>query len=172
MAGNKSKARKIEKKAKPYAANGAALAALWTIALILAAIAIIAVSSLLLPGIGHAIRPGPERFDAPPGGMMAQSEEDISFLEENMALRFGLSALNIILAIYLLFIYVKDYLSLRTSFTLGIIAVLFSFLLYALTSSPLMRMVIGPLGIASTLSFVPMLFSALGLLIFAKLGNE
>jgi hypothetical protein len=105
-------------------------------------------------------------------GMMEQPEQDIAFLEENLALRFGLSALNIVLAVYLLFIYVKDYLSLRTSFTLGIIAMLFSFLLYALTSSPLMRAVIGPWGIASTLSFVPMLFSAIGLVIFTKLGNE
>ncbi|MFA6489834.1 MAG: hypothetical protein WCT52_04075 [Candidatus Micrarchaeia archaeon] len=143
--------------------NGAAKAAVFTLALIAAAIGIIAISSLLLPDIGRAFRGGPGHF--PP-------ENEIAFLEDNMALRSGLSALNVAIVVYLLYVYVKDYVVLRTNFTLGIIAVLFSFLLYAFTSSPLMRLVLGQYGIASGISFVPMFFSAIGLLIFAKVGNE
>ena len=165
MAGKK----KTEKKALDAKAGG--LAALWTIGLIAAAIAIIAISSLLLPGIGRAMRE-PDRFAEAGGAPSPMPEWDVAPLEENLALRLGLSLLNVVLAIYLLFIYVKDYLSLRAGFTLGLVAFLFSFLLYALSSFPLVRVVLGPYGIASSLSFVPMLFSAIGLLIFAKLSND
>ncbi len=155
--------KKKNSKAGNAKINGISL--LYTLALIAAALGIIILSSLLLPGIGRAMRHEPGQFGQQP-------ERDIAFLEENFALRAGLSALNVAFAIYLLFIYVKDYLSLKSSFTLGIIAVLFSFLLYALSSTSLLRAVLGPYGIASGLSFVPMFFSAIGLLIFIKLGNE
>ena len=164
MAGNK----KTEKKGFAKIRQGSGTAALYTLALMAAAVGIIALSSLLLPGIGRAAR-GEDmmgRFNPP------APETEIAFLESNLSLRFGLSALNVIIVIYLLYVYVKDYLVLKTNFTLGIIAVLFSFLLYAFSASPLLRLVLGPYGIASGLSFVPMFFSAIGLLIFAKLGSE
>lgn len=171
MAANK---KTMQKNGKKNGKGGMALlAAAYTFALIVAAIAIIAVSSMLLPGIGRFAREGPGHFGGGQGAMMAPPpEQEIAFLEENFALRAGLSILNVALAVYLLYIYVKDYFTLKTSFTLGIIAVLFSFLLYALTSSPLLRILLGQYGIASSLSFVPMLFSAIGLIIFAKLGSE
>jgi hypothetical protein len=37
---------------------------------------------------------------------------------------------------------------------------------------PVLAMQFGPFGIARVFSFVPMLFSAIGLIIFAKLSNE
>ena len=138
-----------------------ALAALYTFALILAAVALLALSSMLLPTLSPFVR---EAGRMEPGAVAEA-------LEQNLLLRLGLSALNVALAAYLLFIYVRDYLRLRASFTLGIIAFLFSFLLCALSSFPLVRM-LGPYGAASSISFVPMLFSAIGLLIFAKLGSE
>lgn len=144
-----------------------ALAALYTVLLIAGAIALIAVSSLLLPGLGRAIQPpGP----APPGG--APPSGDLAPFQDNIYLPLVLSLLNVALAVYILYIYVKDYLNIKSSFTLGMVAFLFSFLLYALSSSPLLHLALGPYGIASTLSFVPMLFSAICLIIFAKLSNE
>ncbi|VVB58423.1 Uncharacterised protein [Candidatus Anstonella stagnisolia] len=140
-----------------------ALAAIYTLALIVAALALLAISSLLL-------LPGMMGMGDPRGGF--ENNAFISALEGNLLLRLALSGLNVLLSIYLLFTYVKDYLRLRASFTLGIIAFLFSFLLYALSSFPLVRVTMGPYGIASSLSFVPMLFSAIGLLIFAKLSNQ
>jgi hypothetical protein len=142
------------------------LAVLYTVALIAGAIGLIVVSSILLPGLGRAMRPpGPEQAGLPPSG-------DLAPFENNLYLTLSLSLLNVALAIYILYVYVKDYLSLRSSFTLGMVAFLFSFLLYALSSSPMMHMVFGPYGIASKLSFVPMLFSAICLIIFTKLSNE
>jgi hypothetical protein len=139
--------------------------ALYTIALIAAALGLIVVSSLLLPGIGRAFR-GPESLEhAPPPG-------DVSMFENNFALSLFFSLLNVGLAIYILFIYVKDYLAVRSSFTLGMVVFVFSFLLYAISSLPLVHMVLGPYGAASRLSVVPMVFSAICLAIFAKLSSE
>ncbi|MFA4983035.1 MAG: hypothetical protein WC588_02340 [Candidatus Micrarchaeia archaeon] len=158
------------KKTEKRKAEAGVLAALWTLALITAAVALLAASSLLIPGVGEQVRGG--RFDRAPPHERAISENAVAAIEDNLALRYGFSGLNVILVIYLLYLYVKDYLTIKSGFTFGLVAFLFSFLLYALASFPLMRVVLGPLGMASMLSFVPMLFSALGLLIFAKLSNE
>jgi hypothetical protein len=148
--------------------NGKNLTALlYTIVLIAAAIGIIALSSMLLPNVGMMMRGGEMR-----GKLFYSAESEIAALENNIFLRITISALNVAIVIYLLYIHIKDYLELKTNFTLGIIAMLFSFLLYALTSFPLIRLSMGMFGLASSLSFVPMLFSAIGLLIFAKLSNE
>ena len=141
-------------------------AVIYTLGLVALAIVILGASSFIMPSFGRAMREGRfDRYATPP------PEGGIILPEENAVLRLGLSALNVALAAYLLYIYVKDYLALRSTFTLGLVAFLFSFLLYALSSFPLVR-VLGPYGMASSLSFVPMLFSAIGLLIFAKLSNE
>jgi hypothetical protein len=136
----------------------------YTVALIAGAIGLIVLSSMLLPGIGRAINHPEFRPSAPP-------PEDLAPFQ-NLLLPISLSLFNVALVIYLLHIYVKDYLSIKSNFTLGMVAFLFSFLLYALSSSPLMHEVLGPYGVASKLSFVPMLFSAVCLLIFAKLSDE
>ena len=148
-------------------------AAIITFGLIVAAMALIALSSMFLPGLGRAMREGPNHgFIAQGSPPPMPPENEIAFLEDNFSLRAGLSGLNVVLAVYLLFIYVRDYLAIKSTFTLGLVAFLFSFLLYALTSLPLVRLVTGEFGFASSLSFVPMLFSAMGLIIFAKLSNE
>ena len=136
--------------------------------LIAAAIGLIAVSSIILPGLGSVLDQGPHG----PGPFGAPPAQGIAPFENNVALIATVSALNVVLAIYLLFTYVRNYLNIRANFTLGIVAFLFSFLLYALLSFPLIHTALGPYGIASTLPFVPMLFSAIGLLIFARIGNE
>lgn len=141
-----------------------ALAALYTLLLIAGAIGLIVISSMLLPGIGRAIHP--------PGPGALPPDSDLAPFENNLYLTLSLSLLNVALAVYILYIHVKDYLSIKSSFTLGMVAFLFSFLLYALSSSPLLHLALGPYGIASKLSFVPMLFSAICLIIFAKLSNE
>jgi hypothetical protein len=154
---------------KSKVANGC-MAAAWTLALLVLAFAMIAASSFLLPSFGFPPKPPPDN-DIPPRGL-AVFEDRISVDMYNyFLLRFAFAAINVALLVYLLFIYVKDYMRLKAKFTLGIIAFLFSFLLYALSSLPLTHIVLGPYGRGIS-TFVPMLFSAIGLLIFAKLGSE
>ena len=130
--------------------------------------AIIAASSFLIPSFGPGMHEGMEigGFSAPP------PEEVGAAIENSFTLRFVLSLFNVIIVIYLLYIHIKDYLRLKSTFTLGLIAFLASFLMYAVATVPLMHELLGPYGRAAMISFVPMMFSAIGLLIFAKLSNE
>ena len=155
-----------------------ALAALYTAALIVAALAIFVLPSFLVP-MPSAMSPdfGAEQHITPSSPPPEPSGQSVSFLgmsidmQDYFLMRLLLSVLNVALVVYLVFVYVKDYLKLRTAFTLGIVAFLFSFLLYALSTIPLHNL-LGHYSIANIFSFVPMLFSALGLLIFAKISNE
>jgi len=147
--------------------NRALLAVLYTTALIAAAIGVLALSSYLLPQFDHGLRGGePPQFPQDFGGPFPPDIGDY------LLVRFALSAINLLLVIYLLFIHIRDYLKLKSSFTLGLVAFLFSFLLYSLATLPLVHLFIGSLGRAAFLSFVPMAFTTLGLLIFARLSGE
>jgi len=147
-------------------------AAVYTAALIIAAFIVIIVSSFLLPSVQFVgIREAEGRPNLGPFGAVADSQTFID-LNSYFTLRLALSITNMLLVVYLLFVYVRNYLILKSSFTLGIVAFLFSFLMYALSSIPLVHMLFGPFRTAEIFSFVPMLFSAIGLIIFAKLSNE
>ena len=148
------------------AANGSGMRAIiYTLGLIVAALAIIVASSMLIPSCGPGMRCG--------GGPGAPPPEEVGLaIENSFALRSALSIFNVLIVIYLLYIHVKDYLKLKSTFTLGLIAFLFSFLMYAIATVPSMHLLLGAYGRAAMISFVPMMFSAIGLLIFAKLSNE
>ena len=167
---------KIQKKRseKSSASNGGAkanLALLYTFTLILVAFALILLSSYFLPQVGfiQSMRNGetilPPR---PPMDNFADSGGMGSYFD----LRLVLSAINLLLVIYLLFVYTKDYLRYRTNFALGLVAFLFSFLLYAFSSFPLVPAIFGFRAIEGVFSFIPLLFSAICLAIFVKLSNE
>jgi len=105
----------------------------------------------------------------PRGRMMMQDDSYYSA-------RLLLSGLNIALCAYLLFVYVRDYLELRSSFTIGLIGFLFAFLLYGLSSFPLLHSYLGypmqGMGGLGAFALVPMLFSTVALLIFLKISLE
>lgn len=158
-----------QKKTKSGSANFGSKALLYTAGLIALALAILLFSSYFLPRVQFiesmregAIAPFPRPINPALGAELG------SFF----ALRIVLSGINILLLVYLLHVYVKDYVQLRTSFALGLVAFLFSFLIYALASFPPIHFLSGIRGASAVFSFIPLLFSALGLVIFAKLSNE
>jgi hypothetical protein len=146
------------------------LAIAYTAILIVAAFAVLIISSFILPNV--QVMGMRENETHPEFGGMGRMNPEFINLNGYLTVRLILSAFNTALVAYLLFVYVRSYLILKSNFTLGIVAFLFSFLLYALSSIPLVHGLFGPLGIGGVFSFVPMLFSAIGLLIFAKLSNE
>ena len=168
----KKNARTTQSKASRLQGGGAAGALLATAGLIVAALTILYLSSVILPQLKFIedLRSGELTMISGPGGSFILGP-DISTYGSYFALRLLLSLINIVLVIYLLYAYVSDYLRFRTSFGLGIVAFLFSFLLYAMASLPFIRF-LGPRGFADIFSFVPLLFSGIGLVIFAKLSNE
>ena len=164
MAKGKIKNAKNEKKS---ANRSAGLAMLYTAGLLVAALAIIAASSFLVPNFAPATRIGMMG-----GGYGVPPEEVGRALDSFTDMRTVLAVFNIIIIIYLLYIHIKDYLRIKSSFTLGLVAFLASFLMYAISTLPEMHLLLGSYGRAAMISFVPMMFSAIGLLIFAKLSNE
>ncbi|MCL6089157.1 MAG: hypothetical protein M1530_03265 [Candidatus Marsarchaeota archaeon] len=166
------KTKTTKAKANRFGCASSGRALLYTGGLIIAAMAILYLSSVLLPQLKFIedLRSGELMLISGPEGSFIIGP-DISAYGSYFALRLLLSLANIALVIYLLFLYVRDYLHFRTSFALGIVAFLFSFLLYALASMPFIRFM-GQSGFADIFSFVPLLFSGLGLVIFAKLSNE
>ncbi len=149
-------------------------AALYTLGLLALAMLIILVSSFFIPNImGFNVRGLPPDAGPAPVGIGPESEGIFDrFIDTGFALRITLSVINVLLILYLLYMHLKDYLALRSSFTLGLVVFLFSFLLYALSSLPVLHVYFGRFGLAGVFSFIPMLFSAIGLLVFAKLSNE
>jgi len=90
--------------------------------------------------------------------------------------RLLLSGFNIILCAYLIMAYVRDYLALRSGFMLGVIAFLFAFLLYGLSSFPPFTAYLGysmqGTGGMGAFSLVPTIFTAIALLIFIKISQD
>jgi hypothetical protein len=164
--------KSISKQAKPNnnVEDKRGKAILFTLGLLVAALAILYLSSVILPRIKLITDMCNAEIVSTPRGefMIVNSDLGSYFL-----LRMLLSLLNLVLVLWLLYVYVKDYLLFRTNFALGLVAFLFSFLLYALSSIPLVRLLAAPARpFGEIFSFVPLLFSAIGLVIFAKLSNE
>lgn len=128
----------------------------YTLFLLFAALAIIMISSLLV---------------SRPFGFTVREFGRTTQIDNTFILGVVLSSINVLLVLYLIYIYVKDYLQLKTDFTLGLLAFLFSFLLYSLSTLPLHGFGIDE-GMESFASFLPLMFSALGLLIFVKISRE
>ncbi|MGV8176214.1 MAG: hypothetical protein ACP5NX_00215 [Candidatus Bilamarchaeaceae archaeon] len=83
-----------------------------------------------------------------------------------------LSFAMFVLSIYLTFTYLKDYLELKSSFTLGIILAVVSFMMFALTSMPAFHMLLGVYGRPGPFNFVPYLFATISLGILAWLSSK
>ena len=64
----------------------------------------------------------------------------------SMLIKTMVSFVNTALIIFLLVMYTNMYRKLRTQFTLGLILVMISFLLYAITSNPLIHLLFGYYG--------------------------
>ncbi|MFH1106487.1 MAG: hypothetical protein V1787_01180 [Candidatus Micrarchaeota archaeon] len=106
----------------------------------------------------------------PRRGMMVLWE----YARDYFTFQLLLSSVNIALILYLFYIYAKDYLELRSNFTVGLMLSLASMLLYALTSSPFVHAWFGgPMGMGPGLfNLIPMAFSTLALVVLAKISAE
>lgn len=83
-----------------------------------------------------------------------------------------LSSAMFLVSVYLLYIYLKDYLELRSGFTLGILIAVVSFLLFSITSNPILHMVFGIFGKEGIFSIIPMVFATLSLAILAWVSSR
>lgn len=126
-------------------------AAIGTIAMMLVSLLMVYFSSMLIPR-----------------GMMMQNDEWFNA-------RVFASFANLLLIAYLFFIYLKDYLELRSRFTLGILAFLLVFSFYAFVSNPIvlfnLGIRLGPGG-GGPFAFASMIFTGLALLVLAWISDQ
>ena len=88
-------------------------------------------------------------------------------------LHAGLSLFIIICSIWLTYTYLKDYMELKSNFTLALLFATISFMLFGLSSNPLLHMFFGlgrgPPGPSST---VPLFFAAIAMGILVWISNK
>jgi len=83
-----------------------------------------------------------------------------------------LSFAMLFLSVYLTYIYLKDYLELKSKFTLGILLAVVSFMIFAISSNPLLHQLIGIYGKTATFTLIPPLFATISLAILAWISSK
>ena len=83
------------------------------------------------------------------------------------------SFVNLALIVFLLIAYLSIYRKMKTQFTLGLILVMISFLLYALTSNPLLQMSFGYFAVAlGPFAMIPDIFTTFALIVLIFITLE
>jgi len=93
-------------------------------------------------------------------------------MRNSFPLYIFLSSSLTVVSIYLMYIYLKDYLELRSRFTLGILFAIISFFLFAITSNPLLHAVLGIRENMGIFSFIPMIFAIISLAVLAWISSK
>ncbi|PIT85036.1 hypothetical protein COU37_00765 [Candidatus Micrarchaeota archaeon CG10_big_fil_rev_8_21_14_0_10_45_29] len=88
-------------------------------------------------------------------------------------LRAGMTLLILGFSTFLIFTYLRDYFELKCKFTLGLLLALISFMLFAITSNPILHTAMGFNGpISGILSILPLFFATLALAILAWVSSK
>jgi hypothetical protein len=139
------------------ALGGTMLAVLLSVVLLMAANLAMPFRQLE-PGTGPSGEPPVDLHEGPP--------------QEVFLIHAALSFAMLLLSLYLFFIYLKDYLLLKSSFTLGLMLAIFSFMLFAVTANPLLHMFFGVYGRGGIFPLIPYLFATTSLAILVYVSSK
>ncbi|MBN2122293.1 hypothetical protein JW721_04545 [Candidatus Micrarchaeota archaeon] len=148
-------AKKSEKGKNEARASTAPKAAAGTILIVALSIGIFLAADALFPFRG-----------------LGDRREVMELMQSFFTITTILSSAMFLVSVYLLYIYLKDYLELRSGFTLGILLAVASFLLFSITSNPILHMVFGIFGKEGIFSIIPMIFATLSLIILAWVSSR
>jgi tellurite resistance protein TehA-like permease len=142
--------------------------------IILISVIVLVLASLTVPVILKMPQPGTGKTTAKPQNIQpGQQSPQLSGQEESKQLKTAISVINIGLIIPLFFIYAGIYWRMRSSFTLGLLAVIFALGMYAVTSNPL---IIGLLGGRTVdiglFQIIPDLCTTVALIILIRISLE
>ncbi len=88
-----------------------------------------------------------------------------------MVVKSTVTMVNMTISIILIFIYVKIYREIKTDFTLGLLIVMFAFLVYAITSNPLFYSIFGYWGFGmGPFQMIPDIFGTIALSVLLYLS--
>ncbi|MBD3398633.1 hypothetical protein GF412_05330 [Candidatus Micrarchaeota archaeon] len=148
-------AKKEEKEGKKPKNNYGFKAAGFTLLIVVLCIGIFFVADALVPVRGW------------------HNKEELRVLRESyLYIMSSISSIMFLISAYLVFIYLKDYLVLRSRFTLGILLAVVSFMLFAISSNPLLHVFLGVFGKLGLFSIIPMLFATISLGILAWVSSK
>lgn len=92
-------------------------------------------------------------------------------LESYMIIKSGITMVNIAISLILIGLYINIYRRIKSDFTLGLIVVMFAFLVYAITSNPLFHILFGFRGYGlGPFQMLPEIFATLALSILLYLS--
>lgn len=84
----------------------------------------------------------------------------------------SLSFLIIAFSLILIYTYLKDYFELKSTFTFALLLAVISFLMFGISSNPLVHLFFGAYGRVTFFNILPYFFAALALGILAWISNK
>jgi tellurite resistance protein TehA-like permease len=145
---------------------------------ILISVIVVVIASFIIPLVIKMPQPGPGQNPVrPPQAdniqQPARQPSQPREPEENQNLKTVISFINIGLIIPLFVIYAGIYRRMRSSFTLGLMAVIFALGMYAVTSNPLIVSILGGrTGEIGLFQIVPDLCATIALVILVRISLE
>jgi len=162
------------------------------VVIILISVIVVLLASLTIPIIVKMPQPGPGQTPAqlgpgqnptqpgpgqnpaqPQGSNQAQQPQQTTGQDESKQLKTVISFINIGLIIPLFIIYAGIYRRIRSSFTLGLLAVIFALGMYAVSSNPLIVSLLGGrIGDIGLFQIIPDLCATVALIILIRISLE
>lgn len=96
----------------------------------------------------------------------------VDIMQYLFPVHLAISSLMLLFSLYLLFTYIKDYLQLKSRFTLGLLIAVFSFMLFAISANPVLHVFLGVYGNKGLFSLIPYLFATISLAILVWVSSK
>ena len=144
------------------------------VVIILISVIILVIASLTVPVILKMPQSGTGKNPAQPQNVQpGQQPQQPAGQAENKQLKTAISFINIGLIIPLFVIYAGIYRKMRSSFTLGLMAVIFALGMYAVTSNPLIIGLLGGrTGDIGLFQIIPDICATIALIILIRISLE
>ena len=144
------------------------------VVIILISVIVLVIASLTVPVLIKMPQPANGKNPVQPQNLQpGQQQPQPAGQAENKQLKTAISFINIGLIIPLFVIYAGIYRKMRSSFTLGLMAVIFALGMYAVTSNPLIIGLIGDrTGDIGLFQIIPDLCTTVALIILIRISLE
>jgi tellurite resistance protein TehA-like permease len=143
------------------------------VVIILISVIALVLVSLTIPVIQKMQQPGTGQNPAQPPNVQPGQPQQLAGQAESKQLKTAISFINIGLIIPLFIIYAGIYRRMRSSFTLGLLAVIFALGMYAVTSNPLIIGLLGGrTGDIGFFQIIPDLCATVALIILIRISLE
>ncbi len=80
--------------------------------------------------------------------------------------------LMLALSLYLFYIYLRDYIQLKSKFTFGLLLAIFSMMMFAIAANPVLHVFFGIYGRSGLFTLVPYLFATISLAILVYVSSK